>query len=71
MPVISVGLNGFFHILDWDAGAHNEAHRRGLAWLNSQVAALEGCDIVIFSRIGVRREMHARSILGTRIAPSC
>lgn len=46
---VSIGLNDFYQIRDWDAGAHNEAHRRDLAWLNAQVAALEGCNIMIFS----------------------
>ncbi|KAJ0159423.1 hypothetical protein CTA2_9708 [Colletotrichum tanaceti] len=49
---VSVGLNDFFQIDDWDVAAHNEAHRRDLAWLNAQVAELERSDdasIVIFS----------------------
>ena len=46
---VSMGLNDFYRIADWDVAAHNEAHRRDLAWLNEQVAALEGSDVVIFT----------------------
>ncbi|KAF9870558.1 calcineurin-like phosphoesterase [Colletotrichum karsti] len=50
---VSLGLNDFFQIDDWDIGTHNEAHQRDLAWLNTQVAELEQQDsdptIVIFS----------------------
>lgn len=46
---VSFNLKDFFQIRDWDTSAHNEAHRRDLAWLNAQVAALEGRDIMIFT----------------------
>ena len=47
---VSMGLNDFFHIKDWDVSAHNKAHKRDLTWLNEQVAALEGsCDVMIFT----------------------
>ncbi|KAG7288779.1 hypothetical protein NEMBOFW57_005137 [Staphylotrichum longicolle] len=44
-------LNDFSQTSGWDVAAHNEAHRRDLAWLNEQVADLEGsgADIVILS----------------------
>ncbi|SPN97511.1 uncharacterized protein DNG_01025 [Cephalotrichum gorgonifer] len=38
---VSVGLNDFFQILDWDVDAHNKMHKRDLAWLNAQVTDLE------------------------------
>ncbi len=44
---VSLGLNDFFHISDWDVDAHNEAHRRDLAWLNTQVRNLEQSDVEI------------------------
>lgn len=48
---VSVGLNDFFQINDWDVRKHNEAHMRDLAWLNAQVTDLEQSDvkIIIFS----------------------
>ena len=48
---VSLKLNDFYHTAAWDVAAHNEAHKRDLAWLNEQVAALEGSEanIVIFS----------------------
>ena len=41
---VSMGLNDFFSIDDWDVGAHTAAHQRDLAWLNEHVAALEKTD---------------------------
>lgn len=38
---VGFGLNDFFQIDDWDVKAHNDAHARDLAWLNSQVGDLE------------------------------
>ncbi|SPQ23674.1 35ea45ce-7097-4dca-8079-7adc355c0586 [Thermothielavioides terrestris] len=39
---VSMGLNDFFQTGGgWDVDAHNEMHRRDLAWLNAQVAELE------------------------------
>ncbi|KAK5444192.1 hypothetical protein LTS15_010545 [Exophiala xenobiotica] len=48
---VSLGLNDFFQTSDWDVGMHNEAHKRDLAWLNTEVADLEQSDvkIMIFS----------------------
>ncbi|KAK4033327.1 hypothetical protein C8A01DRAFT_40215 [Parachaetomium inaequale] len=51
---VGMGLNDFFHTDGgWDVDAHNAAHERDLAWLNAQVADLEGSDdvqnIIIFS----------------------
>ncbi|KAK1996225.1 calcineurin-like phosphoesterase [Colletotrichum falcatum] len=48
---VSMGLNDFFQINDWEVGAHNEAHTRDLAWLNAQVTELDrsNVDIIIFS----------------------
>ncbi|KAH8907739.1 hypothetical protein BR93DRAFT_926755 [Coniochaeta sp. PMI_546] len=48
---VSMGLNDFYQIDEWDGDAHNEMHKRDLSWLNAQVADLEGSDvnIVIFS----------------------
>ncbi|KAK4103822.1 hypothetical protein N658DRAFT_493284 [Parathielavia hyrcaniae] len=44
---VSLGLNDFFRTKEWDVDAHNEAHRRDLAWLNAQVADLEASDVKI------------------------
>ncbi|KAI8294541.1 hypothetical protein K4K59_005038 [Colletotrichum sp. SAR11_240] len=33
---VSMGLNDFFQIQDWDIDAHNKAHEQDLAWLNEQ-----------------------------------
>ncbi|PSN73502.1 hypothetical protein BS50DRAFT_607111 [Corynespora cassiicola Philippines] len=38
----SFGIEDFYHIEGWDVPAYNAAHERDLAWLNGQVAALEG-----------------------------
>jgi len=38
---VSLGLNDFFVINDWDVDSHNEAHKWDIAWLNTQVAELE------------------------------
>ncbi|RMZ78131.1 hypothetical protein DV738_g3993, partial [Chaetothyriales sp. CBS 135597] len=48
---VSIGLNDFFQTDDWDVARHNEAHKRDLAWLNSQVTDLEHSNvkIMIFS----------------------
>ena len=57
---VSFGLNDFFHIDDWDVGAHNEAHERDVAWLNAQVVDLEKRDddtrIVILSHWSPSRD---------------
>lgn len=44
---VSMSLKDFYQISDWDVDAHNEAHRRDLAWLNARVADLEGSDVRI------------------------
>jgi 3',5'-cyclic AMP phosphodiesterase CpdA len=44
---VSMGLNDFYQTDKWDVAAHNEAHKRDLAWLNEQVAALEESDVKI------------------------
>lgn len=44
---VSVGLNDFLAIDDWDVESHNEAHKRDIAWLNSQVTELEQSDVRI------------------------
>ncbi|KAL9097049.1 MAG: hypothetical protein Q9165_001013 [Trypethelium subeluteriae] len=48
---VSFGLNDFFQTSGWDVDAHNEAHKRDIAWLNAQVADLGQSDvkIIIFS----------------------
>ena len=56
---VSLGLNDFFQILDWDTGAHTEAHKQELAWLNEQVAALKGRDIMIFTHWSPSRDVRA------------
>jgi hypothetical protein len=37
---VSFGVNDFFQIHDWEVAAHNEAHRKDLAWLNDRVRSL-------------------------------
>lgn len=44
---VRVGFNDFFHIDNWNVGSHNNAHKRDLAWLKSQVAELEQTDVRI------------------------
>lgn len=44
---VNLGLNGFFVINDWDVESHNEAHKRDIAQLNTQVAELEQSDVRI------------------------
>lgn len=39
---VGLGLNDFYRTKGWDVAAHNQAHRRDLAWLNAQVSELEG-----------------------------
>ncbi|EQL03519.1 hypothetical protein G6O67_000508 [Ophiocordyceps sinensis] len=58
---VSMGLNDFYQIDDWDTKAHNDAHARDLAWLNSQVAELEGTDnkIVILTHWSPTRHVDA------------
>ena len=48
---VGASLNDFYHTNGWDVAAHNEAHKRDLAWLNEQVAALQDSEasIIIFS----------------------
>ncbi|KAK1770116.1 Metallo-dependent phosphatase-like protein [Phialemonium atrogriseum] len=58
---VSVGLNDFYQTRDWDVGAHNEAHGRDVAWLNTQVADLEQSDaeIMIFSHWSPSKDARA------------
>ncbi|KAK4242510.1 hypothetical protein C8A03DRAFT_40164 [Achaetomium macrosporum] len=44
---VSFGLNDFYQTSGWDVDAHNDAHRRELEWLNTQVADLEDSDVKI------------------------
>jgi hypothetical protein len=39
---VEMGLNDFFLIENWTVVDHNNAHRRDLAWVNEEVATLEG-----------------------------
>ncbi|PNY27562.1 Uncharacterized protein TCAP_02514 [Tolypocladium capitatum] len=59
---VSLGLNDFFQTTDWDADAHNAAHRRDVAWLNDQVAHLEHADdgqVIIFTHWSPSRDARA------------
>jgi predicted phosphodiesterase len=58
---VSLRLNDFFVINDWDVDSHNEAHKRGIAWLNTQVAELEKSDvrIIIFTHWSPSRDSRA------------
>ncbi|KAK1963323.1 calcineurin-like phosphoesterase [Colletotrichum sublineola] len=55
---VSMGLNDYFQISDWDVSAHNASHKRDVAWLNDQVAELEssGAKIIIFSHWSPSRD---------------
>lgn len=46
-PELYRRLNDFHAISGWDVDSHNAAHGRDLAWLNEQVAQLEGEDVEI------------------------
>ncbi|EFQ29435.1 calcineurin-like phosphoesterase [Colletotrichum graminicola] len=73
---VSMGLNDFFQINDWDVGMHNEAHTRDLAWLNAQVTELghSDADIIIFSHWSPSRDgraidpRHAQSLITSGFA---
>jgi hypothetical protein len=58
---VSLGLNDFFVINDWDVDSHNEAHKRDIAWLNTQVAELEQSDvrIMIFTHWSPTKDARA------------
>ena len=58
---VNMGLNDFYQIDKWDVDAHNEMHKRDLAWLNTQVADLESTDvrIAIFSHWSPTRDARA------------
>lgn len=56
---VGTGLNDFYQTVDWSTGTHNEAHRRDLDWINAQVAALEGYDIMIFTHWCPSRDARA------------
>lgn len=70
---VSMGLNDFYQIDGWDVAAHNERHKRDVAWLNEQVAGLEGADarIAIFSHWSPSRDARAADPrhAGSRISP--
>jgi len=55
-------VNDFFQTDDWDMEAHNAAHERDLAWLNAQVADLEGTDTKIVILTHWSPSTDARSI---------
>ncbi|KAK3308906.1 Metallo-dependent phosphatase-like protein [Chaetomium strumarium] len=44
---VSLGLNDFYQTSGWDVDTHNDAHKRDLEWLNTQVAELEDSDVKI------------------------
>lgn len=44
---VSMGLNDFYHIEEWDVETHSSWHSRDLAWLNETVAGLEGEDVKV------------------------
>jgi Calcineurin-like phosphoesterase len=50
---VSLGLNDFYNIEDWDVHAHRQAHLSDLQWLNEQVRSISqtepGRKIVIMS----------------------
>jgi predicted phosphodiesterase len=58
---VSLGLNDFFYISDWDVDMHNESHKRDLAWLNTEVGNLEQSDvnIIIFSHWSPSKDVRA------------
>jgi hypothetical protein len=35
---VEMGLGDLYRIDSWDVAAHNQAHERDVAWVNSQVA---------------------------------
>lgn len=59
---VSFGLNDFFHIEDWSVQAHNEAHKREVAWLNAQVAGLEQEDTTVIILTHWSPSTDARSV---------
>jgi len=59
---VSVGLNDFFVTDGWDVDSHNEAHKRDIAWLNTQVAELEHSDVRIMIFTHWSPSMDARAI---------
>ena len=46
---VEMGLNDFYLVDDWTVADHNNAHRRDLAWLNEQTAAVEADKIIILT----------------------
>ncbi|KAK1826637.1 Metallo-dependent phosphatase-like protein [Podospora conica] len=60
-PAVGTGLNDFYQIAGWNVAAHNERHAGDLAWLNEQVAGLEGTDarIAVFSHWSPSRDARA------------
>lgn len=58
---VSMGLQDFFQIEEWDIDPHNIAHKRDLAWLNTQVTEFEQSDvrIIIFSHWSPSKDSRA------------
>jgi len=44
---VRMGLNDFFQTKQWGVADHNEAFRRDIDWLNSQVTELETSDVKV------------------------
>lgn len=59
---ISLRLNDFFSTKDWDVKSHNQAHKRDLAWLNTQVTELEQSDVRIMIFTHWSPSMDTRAI---------
>jgi hypothetical protein len=76
---VSLGLNDFFVINEWDVDSHNEAHKRDIAWLNTQVAELEQSDvrIMICTHWSPSKDAraidprHATSSITSAFQPTC
>lgn len=53
MESVSFGLNDFYHIRDWSVGAHQEAHRADLEWLNEEIDSISRLEpdrkVVVFT----------------------
>ncbi len=58
---VSLGLNDFFVINDWDVNSQRSAER-DIAWLNTQVAGLEQSDVLIMIFTHWSLSRHARAV---------
>lgn len=56
---VEMGLNDFFQTHGWEVSAHNEAHKRDLAWLNAEVNKLQVETIMIVSHWSPSRDARA------------